>query len=112
VTYDDMPVDTVLRCTDGEFLGLIVVRDEHGWTSAGSEERCVPSDFGDDWIELVEKPAAPANLRDSSGDWWAWVDGGYASARRARYGRLLAGVVLLSRAEVDDHYGPLTEVAP
>lgn len=67
MNWVDMPVGTVLRYTDGEFLGLIVARDEFGWTSAGSDGRCVPSDFGDAWVELVEKPATPSSLQDSEG---------------------------------------------
>lgn len=107
--YDELPVGTVLRCTDGEFIGTIVARDEYGWTSAGADGRCLPSDFGDAWVELVEKPAGPApgpeRARGRDGELWQ---------RRGRLYHLPTcadtcplGVTYESLVR---HYGPLTEV--
>lgn len=104
MTYDDMPVGTVLRCIDGEFIGTIVARDECGWTSAGDDGRCLPSDFGNDWIELVEKPAEAPSLRDRDGDLWEPIPGLYQM--RSDVYEVMGP---RTREDIEDDFGPVTE---
>lgn len=109
--YDNMPVGGVLRGP-----GLVIyyrlasLAGGRGgaWYRMGgghAPANVNHADLPPGLVELVEKPAEPANLRDADGSVWIYAGQAYRLDNDDRH-----APTLVLRAEIEGDWGPVTEV--
>lgn len=111
MSYEDLPVGTVLRNPDtGSTFVRVATAD--GWVlvnASGIHASHPVRLLRDGLVELVEKPAkptkqpTPAKLLDGDGDLWVLVEGDVYHLASSRDFRR-------DRAFIDECFGPVTEV--
>ena len=113
MTYDDMPVGTVLRNPDDGTTYVKTCATVHRrpyWvavTHDGNANGTFAIEIPPFLVELVEKPAETPNLRDDAGDLWKPVESGYWYRLDDNDPDGLP--VAYTYEAINDAHGPLTE---